>query len=190
MKPLTPLDTVFVVAGYPDDAADARTLLELRGYQVVDNIRDVNEHLQAYGYVNSPRNVRAMITDLMRTCHVVVLHGDLEASLVLQYIKHCHLVGMPCLHWSALPLTPTTSMEAIDQEDLTTKEPNDVDLGGSLQRLGQRAAERVRQSVRSAYDVWMRFEMRFNARYGWFFTNGRKHHRRVYEEPGALSTTG
>lgn len=176
---------IYLHAATPEDAAEARNTLRLRGYDVL-NMHSVVEQLEFHQLPRKdPRAVRWMTAKLMMETLVVVLHPGMPSALAYNVVQQCRFNSLYCIALGDLPLHPATDSEVLDLHDMAAHTDE-----APANKLPRRATLRLRALVSSAHQVWNRFEVRFNARYGWFFTNGRKHHRKVYEEPGALSTTG
>ena len=148
-------------------------LLKQRGYTVVSatEVASPNYRHNA-GMRPSARHFAQQQMLAMIEADAIVLHDELGTADALRLLAMARFAGVRALLAEELPATcppRERDMELLDTMDLCGR---DVERGPSLR---DRAKEVVQQ-VRVLAD-------RFDARFGWFFTNGNKQHRLPVAKP-------
>lgn len=159
------------------DQQETKAVLQLRGYQVVTatDLRDPD-----FGYNNgitpSPQRVRNLQLMHMQHAHAVVLDHTVNADMAAPAIAVCRFGGMRCVKLEDLPAQVPSSLreeEILDALDL-------------VKPLPPSPAKRLRGWAANMLAAAHRVQERFNQRYAWFLTNGRKQHR--LQRPATVST--
>lgn len=156
------LQVELYLAGEPTtDQIATKWLLKQRGYRVT-TVADLPKYLTNGEPDHRGRLAARMVA--MLNARAVVLHDGMSAAEVQLLATVCAYTGLRMVNLDDLPLYAS---------DVSTAALNRIAI-----RLNQRQQRTVRERLESGLNAlnqhWLRFEEGFNARCGWFFTNGQK----------------
>jgi hypothetical protein len=149
---------------------ERKALLIMRGYRV-DTATDCNSANYKYNYGAMPTTNEWKRLQMMAMvdADAVVVTDDMDTADVLHLMHVARFAGLRAVLYDELPAQcPDAVREVIVLDELDLLQDTPLPLGTRL-RLHVRAALRN-------LDLWAQ---QFDARFGWFFTNGNKQHRAV-----------
>lgn len=164
---------VILIAPYSSlDADQDAELLRVRGF---DALTYFQLHEPGYvhnrGMVPTHKQVHTALALELLEGAVAVLHpecAERPPAVLPKVAQLCLALGVPLVPLEALPAAPPVSDEVLHACDQAAR------LARGAQVTTALPVSRDRRPWPALHRMWLRFEAAFNARWGWFFRNGRK----------------